>query len=52
MPRTQIDTPAARQVVRRLEFCQHDRVVPQCRTDHAIASLEQHLDQAVQASHV
>ena len=52
MPRTHIDTPAARQIACRLQFCQHDRVVPQCRTDHAIASLDQHLDKAMQPSHV
>jgi hypothetical protein len=38
MPRAHIDTPAARQIICRLEFGQHDCVVPQCRTDHSIAS--------------
>jgi hypothetical protein len=52
MARTHIDTPAARQVVRRLKLGQHDRVVPQRRTDHAIASLDQHLDKAVQPTDV
>ncbi len=49
---THINTPAVRQIGRRLQFCQHDRVVPQRRTDHEIASLDQLLDKAVQPGHV
>jgi hypothetical protein len=52
MSGTNIDAPTARQVRRGLQFCQHDRVVPQRRTDHAIASLDQHLHKTVQCGGV
>ena len=47
VPGTHVDPPAVGQILGRLQLGEHDRVIPQCRTDDPIAALDQHIDEPV-----